>query len=96
MDSRIPIGVLQFRRMPAEERRNCAELVGDVLSDYHDGELPEEAKGALESHLAVCRPCMNTVRIYCATTKMAKEVWSDTPAHCEESLLAYLKRHGAI
>jgi putative zinc finger protein len=74
----------------------CAELAGALLADYHDGALPEEARGALEAHLAVCRPCMNMVRSYCATPKIAKEIWRDTPEHCEETLLAYLKRHGAL
>ena len=82
--------------MPAQDRMSCAELAGDVLADYQDGALPDETKGLLESHLAFCRPCMNMVRIYCATTRIAREVWRDTPAHCEESLLAYLKRHGAL
>lgn len=77
-------------------RVSCAELVGDLLADYHDGSLPEEKKGAFESHVAICRTCMNMVRSYCASTKIAKEVWSDTPEHCEKSLLAYLKRHGVL
>jgi hypothetical protein len=78
------------------DRVSCAELAGDLLADYHDDLLPQDRKGAVEAHVAVCRSCMNMVRSYCATTKIAKACWSDTPSHCEKSLLEYLKRHGAL
>jgi len=37
----------------------CREL-GDILSAYHDGELDEELRAAVEAHIRTCKQCRQT------------------------------------
>lgn len=51
----------------------CQELITDFLSDYVDGELPDEVAKEFARHLSVCDACVAYVENYRRTVALAKE-----------------------
>ncbi|MBX7168225.1 MAG: zf-HC2 domain-containing protein [Pirellulales bacterium] len=49
----------------------CEELVG-FLADYLDGQLPAETRALFETHLAVCPPCVEFLKSYGQTVRVAR------------------------
>lgn len=58
---------------------NCRELI-DFLSDYIEGELPENVKMCFDMHLEMCPPCVEYLKTYQATIQIAKSCCCDSPA----------------
>jgi anti-sigma factor RsiW len=49
----------------------CRELA-ELLIDFLDGELPEERRRLLETHLALCGPCMIYLETYKETIRLTR------------------------
>ena len=58
----------------------CKELI-EFLSEYLDGELPQDVGTTFEKHLAICPDCVAYVTSYGKTIDLAKEtiLRPDTP-----------------
>jgi predicted anti-sigma-YlaC factor YlaD len=61
---------------------NCREMI-DFLSDYIEGELPENVKMCFDMHLEMCPPCVEYLRTYRETIAIAKKCCCDDPG-CDE------------
>jgi anti-sigma factor RsiW len=51
----------------------CRELV-ELLIDFLDGDLPEERRRILETHLALCGPCMTYLETYKVTIRLTRRL----------------------
>jgi anti-sigma factor RsiW len=51
----------------------CRELV-DLLIDFLDGDLPEERRRILETHLSLCEPCLKYLETYKVTIKLTRRL----------------------
>jgi anti-sigma factor RsiW len=65
----------------------CRELV-ELLIDFLDGELPDDRRRLLETHLALCEPCMAYLETYKVTIQLTRRL-PDVPPPPE--LLVRLK-----
>ncbi len=57
---------------------NCRECL-DFLSDYRNGELPDEQRAVFETHLSKCPPCRDFLDSYCESIRMAKDCCCPDP-----------------
>jgi predicted anti-sigma-YlaC factor YlaD len=55
---------------------NCKELAY-MLADYFDGSMDARLRGELDSHIAMCEPCMNFARTYRTTCDKTRELRAD-------------------
>jgi anti-sigma factor RsiW len=53
-------------------RMRCQELV-KFLSDFVDGELPEQQRAVFQEHLDRCKDCVDFVESFRATVRLEKE-----------------------
>jgi anti-sigma factor RsiW len=51
----------------------CRELV-ELLIDFLDGDLPEERRRILETHLSLCEPCLKYLETYKVTIKLTRRL----------------------
>jgi len=85
------------------ERRsyiNCHELI-EFLHLYLAGELPQDRRVEFERHLRVCPDCMNYIRQYEETIRLAKiasadprEAVPDPPEELVAAILAARRKGG--
>ncbi len=50
----------------------CKELI-DFLDDYLFGDMPAAQRATFESHLKVCKHCVDYVRMYEETIRLGRE-----------------------
>lgn len=62
--------------MGAKKKITCQSFL-DELSDYIDGELPQDLRVSLEAHLAKCPNCW----VVFDETKKTVEIFQDNPCH---------------
>jgi hypothetical protein len=55
---------------------NCKELAY-MLADYFDGSMDPRLREELDSHIAMCEPCMSFARTYRTTCDKTRELRSD-------------------
>jgi anti-sigma factor RsiW len=55
---------------------NCKELAY-MLADYFDGSMDARLREELDSHIAMCEPCMNFARTYRTTCDKTRELRAD-------------------
>jgi anti-sigma factor (TIGR02949 family) len=74
----------------------CRELV-ELLLEFLDGELPEDRRLRLESHLALCEPCLKYLETYKVTIQLTRRL-PDAPPPPEllERLKAALREERAV
>jgi anti-sigma factor RsiW len=51
----------------------CRELV-ELLIDFVDEELPDDRRRLLETHLALCEPCMAYLETYKVTIRLTRRL----------------------
>jgi anti-sigma factor RsiW len=61
----------------------CRELI-DFLDRYVDGELPARMAAKFEEHLEVCAACVEYLRSYRETIRLAREAWNDEEIAIED------------
>jgi anti-sigma factor RsiW len=76
----------------------CEELIG-VLTDYVAGSLDSSAQGVLEAHLGDCPECLEYLRSYRETIRLARataaeDAVDEMPAALVEAILAATRRRG--
>ncbi len=68
----------------------CRELT-EFLIDYHSGELPPEERARFEAHLTECADCVQYLRSYEETIRLARGALGDddapVPASVPEDLV---------
>jgi anti-sigma factor ChrR (cupin superfamily) len=71
---------------------DCKKIVLDLLGEYEAGALPAAERAALETHIAMCPPCVSFLSTYRATGKCLKSLKpSDVPDALAESILAFVR-----
>ncbi|HEV8335365.1 MAG TPA: zf-HC2 domain-containing protein [Candidatus Polarisedimenticolia bacterium] len=69
----------------------CREVFG-LLSDYVDGELSPETRGALEEHLGACPPCERFLKTFQKTRALCREnLLEEMPDELRTRLHSFLK-----
>ena len=63
----------------------CEEFI-DTLLEFLSGELPEQQQGEGRLHLKVCPDCVNYLKSYEVTIKLAKAA-QDAPAEGDQETL---------
>lgn len=64
----------------------------EILIDYVEDDLPEEAVKDFEAHLVDCEACMNFINTYKKTIKMAGTVMQeDMPKELEDRIKGFLR-----
>jgi len=58
-------------------RRTSCKHVADFLSDYIEGELPEDERVVFEGHLQMCPPCVDYMRSLETTIRAGHELCGD-------------------
>lgn len=70
---------------------DCQKLV-EFLGDYVDDQLPQEARSAVEGHMAQCAPCMAFLRQYRFAPQAVRDhLLHQVPVDLENRLLTFLK-----
>jgi anti-sigma factor RsiW len=65
---------------------DCTQLA-DLLLDYVSGELPEDRRELLETHLKACPPCYIHVQTYKVTITLTRKLpCRELPAEVERRL----------
>ncbi len=73
----------------------CKELI-HMLSEYVDGELPEELRAELDRHLSVCPPCQHYLASFKQTIHAGRLLNDAAPAQMPEALVqAIIKAQSA-
>ncbi len=84
----------RWARKPIRSRpmgMTCREQV-ELLVDYLDGALEPGIAGALEQHLADCRPCLNFLKTYKTTSVWVSELpCEEMPDELKARLNSFLK-----
>lgn len=69
----------------------CASGV-ELLMDYLEGVLPDDARSAFDAHLAGCPRCVAFIASYRETPRILREATGAAlPADMQESLRAFLR-----
>ena len=69
----------------------CREVF-ELLSDYVDGELSPETRGALEEHLGACPPCEQFLKTFQKTRALCREsLLEEMPDELRTRLRSFLK-----
>jgi len=69
---------------------NCKELVS-LLEDYLDGTMEEQLKGELDTHIAMCEPCLHFLDSYDKTRILCRQVTLDEiPPEFRERLRSFV------
>lgn len=69
----------------------CASGV-ELLMDYLEGVLPDDARSALDAHIAGCPRCVAFIASYRETPRILREATGAAlPADVQESLRAFLR-----
>ena len=69
----------------------CDRLV-DLLTDYVDGEMPEELRKAMDEHMGQCAPCVAFMREYRFSNDAARRcMLKKGPDTLEDRLLGFLR-----
>jgi anti-sigma factor (TIGR02949 family) len=73
----------------------CCKECLDLLYDYLDGNLDQEATKELDEHFEDCPPCISFLNTYKSTTELARENLGkiEIPEAVQSRLLDYLKEH---
>ena len=73
--------------MDARPHLTCQQLI-DFLMGYLDGELPPEQKAAFDRHMSGCPSCVDYLKTYEKTVRLAKTCASNSvPEEVPESLV---------
>jgi anti-sigma factor RsiW len=81
--------------MSAREAKglSCREMI-DLLADYLESTLSQEAVGELEDHLAKCDACLAYLNTYRKTKTLTAQAGSvEMPAEMRRRLSEFLLRH---
>ena len=78
-----------------DPRVRCVELV-ELVTDWMEGELDDDARADVEEHLVVCRPCTAYVSQIRRTIGVMQELDMDgpSPASRDALLRAFRSRGG--
>jgi len=69
---------------------NCKELIY-LLEDYLDGTMEEQLKEELDTHIAMCEPCLNFLETYDKTRILCRQVTLDEiPPEFRERLRSFV------
>ncbi|MBK6942170.1 MAG: zf-HC2 domain-containing protein [Planctomycetes bacterium] len=72
--------------MAVAKEISCEELV-EFLNLYVDGELPADRRAIFERHLAICAECLEYLRGYRETMRVAKAAHAHEPEPMPPDLL---------
>lgn len=73
--------------MNARPHVTCQQLI-DFLMSYLDGELPAEQRAEFDRHMAACPSCVDYLKTYETTVRLAKECATDSvPDEVPETLV---------
>jgi anti-sigma factor (TIGR02949 family) len=73
--------------MNAKAHVTCQQLI-DFLMSYLDGELPAEQRAEFDRHMAACPSCVDYLKTYETTVRLAKECSTDpVPDEVPETLV---------
>ena len=73
-------------------RQTCREIV-EVLCDYLEGELPQEAREELDRHLADCPPCLAFLKSYKSTSQLCRALRpEDVPEELRRRVENFLRK----
>lgn len=73
--------------MDARPHLTCQQLI-DFLMSYMDGELPVEQKAEFDRHMSNCPSCVDYLKTYEKTVRLAKQCANDSvPEEVPESLV---------
>ena len=73
--------------MDARPHVTCQQLI-DFLMSYLDGDLPAAQRAEFDRHMSGCRSCVDYIKTYEKTVRLAKECASDSvPEEVPESLV---------
>ena len=66
----------------------------EILMDYLEGEVPDDMRAILESHVSGCPRCAAFIASYLATPRILREATAAAmPPELQRSLLAFLRAH---
>jgi len=69
---------------------NCKELIY-LLEDYLDGSMEEQMKEELDTHIAMCQPCLHFLETYDKTRILCRQVTLDEiPPEFRERLRSFV------
>lgn len=69
----------------------CASGV-ELLMDYLEGALPDDARAAIETHVSGCPRCVAFIESYRETPRILRDATSaEMPKDLEDSLLAAVR-----
>ena len=73
----------------------CCKECLDLLYDYLDGNLDQQATKELDEHFEDCPPCISFLNTYKSTTEVCRETLGkiEIPEAVQSRLLEYLKEH---
>jgi anti-sigma factor (TIGR02949 family) len=82
--------------MDARPHVTCQQLT-DFLMSYLDGDLPAEQRAEFDRHMAACPSCVDYLKTYETTVRLAKECATDpvpeeVPETLVQAILAARKR----
>jgi anti-sigma factor RsiW len=64
----------------------------EILMDYLEGEVPDDMRALLESHVSGCPKCAAFIASYLATSRILREATAAAmPPELQRSLLAFLR-----
>lgn len=71
---------------------DCPDMM-ELLVDYLEGDLPEDAREHLESHLEGCPPCLNYLESYRKTGDLCREALKKKmPVEMKSRLRGFLEK----
>jgi hypothetical protein len=75
-----------------KRKHECPQMM-DLLVDYLEDELDDDAKKALEFHLGLCPPCMNFLETYRDTGHVCRQALEiQMPTELKSNLRAFLSQ----
>lgn len=75
-----------------KKKFDCPDMM-DLLVDYIEGELPEDAQAKLDMHLKLCPPCLNFLDSYKETSSVCREaLHKRMPPELKSSLKSFLSK----
>ncbi|MFQ5657550.1 MAG: anti-sigma factor family protein [Candidatus Methylomirabilales bacterium] len=70
---------------------SCREIT-NLLADYLEGSLDQQAVQALEAHLSGCQTCDNFMRTYQTTTTLLRDLGEEeVPGELKDRVLRFLR-----